>query len=152
MFCSNCGKEIVGNENFCPNCGKSPSGNTDLPANQGVPPMASAEPPRIEIHRKSAWYGILNDFKVYVDGSEIGRVGNGKAKTFTVTPGEHKLKVKITWWWDHSPEVAFTAANNTLSKFQCRFTFGLLGTLFGWGGLKSLFTGGNVIRLENVGN
>lgn len=22
MFCSNCGKEITGNENFCPSCGK----------------------------------------------------------------------------------------------------------------------------------
>ena len=145
MFCPNCGKEILGNENFCPNCGKEASSNTALSkGNNG----GTVEAPRIEIYRKFAWYGFLNDFKVYVDGLEIGRIGSGKKEVFSVKPGTHKIKVKINWWWDHRQEISFNADNNTCTNFQCNFTFGFFATLIGWGALKSLIKGGKVIDLK----
>lgn len=148
MFCPNCGKEILGNENFCPHCGKEASSSALLSKENNGSHIGKIEPPKIEIYRKSAFYGFLNDFKIYVDGIEIGRIGSGKKEVFSVEPGNHKIKVKITWWWDHSQEIAFTADNNTCTNFQCSFSFGLLGTLIGWGSLKSLVKGGNVIDLK----
>ena len=61
MFCPNCGKEILGNENFCPHCGKEASSSALLSKENNGSHIGKIEPPKIEIYRKSAFYGFLND-------------------------------------------------------------------------------------------
>jgi hypothetical protein len=58
---------------------------------------------KIIISRKSEWINKRRDYKIFIDGSELGKLANGTSEEFTVTPGTHKLQCKINWC--SSPEV-----------------------------------------------
>jgi hypothetical protein len=51
----------------------------------------------IKIQRSNEYSNMLRNYKIYVDGKNVGEIGNGENKEFTVLPGEHSLEVKIDW-------------------------------------------------------
>lgn len=42
-------------------------------------------------------------YKVVIDGEVVGKVRNGKSASFTVAPGQHRVRMKIDW--SGSPEL-----------------------------------------------
>jgi len=72
----------------------------------------------LTIVRDSGYADPLRAYRVFVDGKEIGKVGNGETKTFPVNPGAHRLALKIDWCG--SKAVEFTAADGASMSFQVR--------------------------------
>jgi hypothetical protein len=51
--------------------------------------------PLINIYRIPQWDFHLRKYTVYCDGSKAGSVGPGEAFSFEVSPGPHKISVKV---------------------------------------------------------
>lgn len=71
----------------------------------------------ITISRDSGYADKIRAYRVVVDGSEIGTIGDGESKTFPIEPGPHRLVLKIDWC--SSNTVSFDLAENTSVHFQC---------------------------------
>ena len=69
------------------------------------------------ISRDSVFRDRFRDYRVLLDGREIGRIGNGQEKRFEIDPGQHQLAMKIDWCT--SAPVRFLAVNGQSSKFRC---------------------------------
>ena len=57
-------------------------------------------------------------FIVEVDGSDLGKIGNGSTVTFGLSPGEHELRLRIDW--TGSRRVSFRAEPGETVAFVCR--------------------------------
>ncbi len=106
----------------------------------------------IQISRKWRWVNFIFDEKVYIDDVKVGAVSNGQSKVFNVTPGAHKLQLKMTYpilsSFIRSQPTDFRINNGENLKFNCDFTFGAFATLTGFGFLIALFNGFKVIKIE----
>jgi hypothetical protein len=51
----------------------------------------------ISVSRDSGYADRRRDYRVLLDGAEIGRIGNGGQKSFEISPGRHQLMLKIDW-------------------------------------------------------
>jgi hypothetical protein len=71
----------------------------------------------LSLKRDSGFADRLRDYRVLLDGREIGRIGNGEDKDFAVTSGHHQLVVKIDWC--RSNIVTFDIAEDQSAKFIC---------------------------------
>jgi hypothetical protein len=71
----------------------------------------------ITISRDSGYADYLRDYRVLVDGGEIGRIANGQTKTFPLEPGSHQLVMKISWC--SSNTVAFSLMAGESAHFNC---------------------------------
>ena len=67
--------------------------------------------------RGSGYADRLRDYRVILDGQEIGRIGNGETKSFPVASGQHQLAVKIDWC--SSNELTFSLSQDGSLAFQC---------------------------------
>ncbi|MFT3824953.1 MAG: hypothetical protein QM731_13605 [Chitinophagaceae bacterium] len=52
---------------------------------------------KIILNRKQEWINRARSFKVYIDGSEVGRIRNDSAEEFSISPGEHVVQCKVDW-------------------------------------------------------
>lgn len=106
----------------------------------------------IQISRKWRWVNFIFDEEVYIDDVKVGAVSNGQSKVFNVTPGAHKLQLKMTYpilsSFIRSQPTDFRINNGENLKFNCDFTFGAFATLTGFGFLIALFNGFKVIKIE----
>ncbi|SJZ31920.1 hypothetical protein [Sediminibacterium ginsengisoli] len=64
----------------------------------------------IHIQRTSEYNNLMRDYKVFIDGQQAGNISNGQHKTFTTTPGDHTLTVKIDWC--SSPDLLIRVDDN----------------------------------------
>jgi len=71
----------------------------------------------ITIARGAGYADWFRAYHVMLDGEEIGRIGNGETKSFAITPGQHRLALKIDWCG--SNELSFSTAVDNLLTFQC---------------------------------
>src|SRR5581483_369638 len=71
----------------------------------------------ISISRDSGYTDRLRNYRVILDGEEIGCLANAERKNFTVVPGQHNLVVKIDWC--RSNMVSFTILSDQILHFQC---------------------------------
>lgn len=71
----------------------------------------------ITLSRGSGYADRLRDYRVILDGQEIGRLGNGESKSFPVASGQHQLAVKIDWC--SSNELTFSVSPDGRLTFQC---------------------------------
>ena len=53
--------------------------------------------PTIRIQRTSEFQNLLRDYKLVIDGYEVGRIANGETKDFTTSIGQHTVTAKIDW-------------------------------------------------------
>lgn len=105
----------------------------------------SGTPALIVISRKSTYADGERDYRVLIDGQEIGRLANGNTKSFPVIAGTHTLRLKIDW--AGSREIRFDADAGQAVKFDC------VSTLRGWRiafAPIALFAPRNYIRLERL--
>lgn len=107
---------------FCPQCGQSQENNEDGMSSEGFVPT-------IEVLRESSFVGCLLSYKIFVDGTEIGKIKNGEKKQFQLKPGLHEIYIKQNWSWCYSPKVSFLLKD--FVKFSCRSKIGVFGVIFG---------------------
>ena len=72
----------------------------------------------LTIKRDSGYADRLRRYRVLVDGSEIGKIGNGETKTFQVAPGKHELLLKIDWC--RSKPIEFLASEGASVTFLAK--------------------------------
>lgn len=73
---------------------------------------------KITITRGNAYTDRARAYKVFVDGSEIGRVKNEQSETFPIAPGTHEVYLKLDW--TKSPKVSFDVGAGEEVRFVCR--------------------------------
>ena len=71
----------------------------------------------ITISRDSGYADRLRSYRVHIDGSEIGVIDNGDAKTFALEPGVHNLVLKIDWC--SSNTITFDLPPEGSVQFEC---------------------------------
>jgi hypothetical protein len=74
-------------------------------------------PTTISVIRDSGYADRLRDYRILLDGAEIGRVGNGGERSFEVAAGRHQLMLKVDW--GRSNIVAFDISESQISQFKC---------------------------------
>lgn len=52
---------------------------------------------KLEIIRKRGWYGKLRALRLFVDGEEIGSVGDGETVLVALNPDAKTLKGRMDW-------------------------------------------------------
>jgi hypothetical protein len=65
--------------------------------------MAGSE---IHVFRdEGGWQDRLRAYKVLIDGAAVGALRRGESQAFRVTPGVHRITVKIDWFETEPVEV-----------------------------------------------
>lgn len=141
-FCSSCGAPLEEDAKFCEQCGTA----------QTVGHVDSSQPAKIQLARKWRFVDLIFDEEVYIDEVKVGAISNGQTKTFEVSPGTHKLQLKMTYpllscFLRSRPTDIHINQGDTL-KFTCDFIFGAFSTITGLGFFISLFNGFNAIKIE----
>jgi hypothetical protein len=70
----------------------------------------------IILKRTSGYADKLRAYKVLLDGSEIGSIGDGEIKDFQVLPGKHILQLAIDWC--NSNPIQFEITDKAIT-FEC---------------------------------
>lgn len=78
------------------------------------------DPPsaRLHLRRPKAYVDTGAKYKVLVDGSSRGRIGNGKELTVPVDTGRHQ--VQLRYFWCSSPTIGVDAQPGAAVEFDCR--------------------------------
>jgi len=71
---------------------------------------------KIRLHRKSNIAASIRKLEILVDGQKIGNIANGKEQSFEVTPGRHRIQVKLLS--DSEPLDVELSPNSTL-ELEC---------------------------------
>jgi hypothetical protein len=64
----------------------------------------------IRIKRTSEYINLLRDYKIFIDGQQVGTIANGEIKDFPTTVGQHIVTAKIDWC--SSPDVSIDVKEN----------------------------------------
>ncbi len=72
----------------------------------------------LKIMRDSGYADRIRKYKVVIDGAVAGYISNGETKEFAVSPGHHRLYMKIDWCG--SKPVEFTVAESDTVTFQVK--------------------------------
>jgi len=70
----------------------------------------------IRIKRDSGYADRLRAYKIVLDGNVVGEINNGQQLELNVTPGKHRLNLKIDWC--RSNILDFEMNGNTI-EFEC---------------------------------
>lgn len=71
---------------------------------------------KIKIQRSSEYNNKMRSIQLLVDGKQIGVIGDGETKEFTVKEGQRILKAKIDWC--SSPEVLSNVDSAEVKHFK----------------------------------
>ena len=71
----------------------------------------------ITISRDSGYADLLRAYRVLIDGSGIGTIGNGESKIFNIEPGLHDLVLTIDWC--SSNTITFDLPPHGILHFEC---------------------------------
>lgn len=52
----------------------------------------------------------MRDYKIFIDGQQVGTIANGETKDFATMSGQHIVSAKIDWCC--SPEVSINISDN----------------------------------------
>lgn len=76
---------------------------------------------KISLKRKSAWIYKIRSWKVFLDGSEIGKIKNGGVWQHECSAGQHTLHLKVDFY--ESQELKFDSTDNIkdVIEFDCAF-------------------------------
>ncbi len=73
----------------------------------------------LRLHReRSRWTDRFRKYIVEVDASDVGKIGNDSTATFELSPGEHRLRLRIDW--TGSKTISFRAEPGETVDFVCR--------------------------------
>jgi hypothetical protein len=86
----------------------------------------------IRIKRTSEYNNRLRDFKIFIDGKQVGTIANGETIDFPSTVGNHFVTAKIDWC--SSPEISIDVKENLTNTLKVGgFKNGQLLMLIGLG-------------------
>ena len=66
----------------------------------------------------SRWADRARMYQVVLDDVVIGDIRNGESQTFQISPGSHRLRLKVDWVG--SPEARFHVETGQSAEFVCR--------------------------------
>lgn len=64
----------------------------------------------IRLKRTSEYNNRLRDYKIFIDGQQVGTIANGETKDFPATVGQHIITAKIDWC--SSPDISIELKEN----------------------------------------
>jgi hypothetical protein len=70
----------------------------------------------IKIQRTSEYNNRMRDYKIFVDGQQVGTISNGQTKEFTILAGRHRVAARIDWC--SSPDVSITVQDNETKNLK----------------------------------
>ena len=71
----------------------------------------------ISLTRDSGYADRRRQYRVLIDGVEVGRIADGATESYAVTPGNHTLVLKIDWCG--SKLLNFDVQDGQLLYFAC---------------------------------
>ena len=84
-------------------------------------------PAVVTLQRISQWMGRARAFEVRVDDIAVGKARNGESVRIPVTPGEHRLAVKLDWYTSKPLEIGLGPDQEIV--VECGAEKGLEGVL-----------------------
>ncbi|MEU6187853.1 hypothetical protein [Nocardia sp. NPDC047038] len=73
---------------------------------------------QITVQRRPGPYmDVLRKYRVFIDGTEVGRIGRGETITTTVDSGSHEVQLKLDW--ATSPTVNVDLATDETRQLYC---------------------------------
>ena len=106
MFCTECGNKL--NENgVCENC-------------------TSSKDKKIIVTREKKVLGFAISFPVFVDGENIGSLGNGKSLEVNVAPGKHLVEFRCV---EKTITQKVTLDKNDSVEVTCKASMGLIAAI-----------------------
>jgi len=86
----------------------------------------------IRLKRTSEYNNRMRDYKIFIDGQQVGRIANGETKDFPATQGQHTVTAKIDWC--SSPEILVDINENQTKNLKVGgFRYGQILVSFGLG-------------------
>ena len=70
----------------------------------------------IRLKRTSEFNNRMRDYKIFIDGQQVGTIANGETKDFPTTVGQHTVTAKIDWC--SSPEISIELKENQTSNLK----------------------------------
>jgi len=70
----------------------------------------------IRLKRTSEYNNRMRDYKIFIDGQQVGIIANGEAKDFPTTVGQHNVTAKIDWC--SSPDVSIDIKDNETKELR----------------------------------
>ncbi len=70
----------------------------------------------IKLQRTSEYNNRMRDYKILIDGLQVGTIANGETKEFTTTVGQHSVTAKIDWC--SSPEISINTDDNEIKNLK----------------------------------
>jgi len=70
----------------------------------------------IRLKRTSEYNNSMRDYKIFIDGQEVGRIANGEIKEFPLTEGQHNIIAKIDWC--SSPNMLINIKDNETKELK----------------------------------
>lgn len=64
----------------------------------------------VRLKRTSEFNNRMRDFKIFIDGQQVGTIANGETKDFPTTVGQHIVTAKIDWC--SSPDISVDIDDN----------------------------------------
>ena len=70
----------------------------------------------IKLHRKREYTNRMRDYKIFINGLEVGTIANGETKEFATTVGQHSVTAKIDWC--SSPDISIKTDDNEIVNLK----------------------------------
>lgn len=70
----------------------------------------------IKIERKNEYNNRMRDYKIFIDGQQVGTIANRETKEFTTSAGQHTIAAKIDWC--SSPDVVVAISENGTKRLK----------------------------------
>lgn len=70
----------------------------------------------IKLQRISEYNNRMRDYKIFIDGLQVGTIANGETKEFATTAGQHSVSAKIDWC--SSPDISINTDDNETKNLQ----------------------------------
>ena len=70
----------------------------------------------IRLKRTSEYNNRMRDYKIFIDGQQVGTIANGETKDFPTTVGKHIVTAKIDWC--SSPDISVDIKDNQTKNLK----------------------------------
>lgn len=72
----------------------------------------------IALHRLPSWTWRGSRFKVWIDGTKIGKVANGATTEIPLEPGNYSVRVSVDWC--RSPDLEVSVTKGDIVHLECK--------------------------------
>ena len=70
----------------------------------------------IRLKRRSEYNNRMRDYKIFIDGQQVGTIANGESKDFPTTVGQHIVRAKVDWC--SSPDISVIVNDNQTKNLK----------------------------------